>query len=241
MLESIDTSTLRAAFDAIEGTVSTGNAVYQVMSDAIVAGDIPDSARLTELDVAKVFAVSRTPIREALARLEGDGLATRDRYGRLIVAGLSRQQILDIYAVREVLDGLAARLACEYRSELDLADLRRLNDGIAEAAERGDHRRMASLNVEFHELVASASQNEFLQRFGREVHRTVRRFRSTTFQHPGRAALVKGEHAAIIDAIERRNGDDADRLARLHMRNAAAVRVAMFADGTSTGGIDPTR
>jgi DNA-binding GntR family transcriptional regulator len=223
-------SQLQREYELIEReTPSSAEGIYRVMSAAILSGTIPLSERLTEGQIARTFAVSRTPAREALKRLEADGLASRNDQGHLVVIGFTREQILEIYAVREVLDGLAARLAAEFRTPLHLADLERLSGQMLAAADATDYSHMQVLNVQFHEVMAEASHNTVLLRFVRDIHRSVRRFRSTTFESPGRAHEAIFEHRGIIAALEKRDGALAEETARRHMRAAAGRRIQMFA------------
>lgn len=203
---------------------STTEAVHSALVDCIDGGLLPAGTRLGEEYLASIFSVSRTPIREALMQLEAEYLAERDGRG-LVVARISVEQIIEIYVVREVLDGAAARLAATQARVLDLRELEGLNQQLRALAESGRFDEMADVNVHFHDVIARASQNEMLERFIAQVHGIVRRFRTTTFSSPGRALEAVNEHEAVLGAIRARDPEEAERIARSHMHEAMAVRI----------------
>ncbi|MGH2966471.1 MAG: GntR family transcriptional regulator [Solirubrobacterales bacterium] len=206
---------------------STADAVHDAMVGGIRSGRLAPGTRLGEVYLASLFSVSRTPVREALMRLEAEHVVERDRHRGLVVSRVTVEQIIEIYVVREALDGAAARLAASSAQILDIEELAQVNEELARAAAAGRFEEMASLNVDFHHILARASRNEMLMRFTAQVHQVVQRFRTTTFTYPGRAALAVEEHRAILDALRRRNPEEAERTAREHMRRALDVRVKL--------------
>lgn len=168
-------------------------------------------------------------------RLESENLAARNRRSGLVVADVSAEQILEIYVIREALDGIAARQAAHYHSPADIAALERINEQMARAAAEGAYTRMATLNVEFHTALARASRNQMLQRFVDQVHQAVRRFTRTTFAEPDRAQEAVEEHRMIIKAVRAQDEEAAEASARRHMHNALNVRMAMELDRGTAG------
>lgn len=209
------------------------DAIYATLREAILAGILPAGARLAELHLVALFNKSRTPIREAILRLESERLAERSTRRGFVVAGISREDILEVYTVREVLDGLSARLAAQTCLPSDLEHLAWLNRRLKKAGEKRDYRLMVELNLEFHEAIGRASRNGLLLQFMRQIHDWARRFSDTTMAHPGRAAEATKEHEALLEALTRRDPDEAERIARAHMARAAQVRVAMLHEATS--------
>jgi DNA-binding GntR family transcriptional regulator len=218
---------VKRLFARYAGRGSTADAIHDAVAEGIVSRVLPPGWRLGEERLASLFSVSRTPVREALMRLESESLAARNRRSGLVVADVTAEQILEIYVIREALDGIAARQAAHFHSPVDIAALERLNDSLATAAANGEWARMASLNVEFHTALARASRNEMLQRFVDQVHQAVRRFRRTTFSEPGRAVEAVQEHIAIIQAVKAQDEAAAEDAARRHMQHALNVRMAM--------------
>lgn len=221
---------LKSWFDRYDGEGSTADAIHDAIAEGILSRSLPPGWRLGEERLASLFAVSRTPVREALLRLESERLVARHRRSGLVVAAVDPEQILEIYIIREVLDGIAARQAAHFRSPADIALLERLNREIAVGAETAEYDRMAWLNIEFHKALAHASRNALLEQFVDQVHQAVRRFRRTTFSVPGRAAAAVREHVDIIEAV--RSGDEpaAEAAARQHMQLALETRMRMEAE-----------
>jgi DNA-binding GntR family transcriptional regulator len=198
------------------------------LREAILTNVLPAGERLAEPQLAALFKRSRTPIREAILRLEWERLAERSVRRGFVVGGISLDEVLEIYAVREVIDGLAARLAAEGSLPSDLEQLRWLNRRLRKAGEQHDYKLMLELNIEFHESIARASRNGLLLQFMRQIHDWVRRFSDTTFSYRGRGAEAAKEHDALLEALARRDPDAAERIARDHMARARQVRLAMI-------------
>lgn len=185
--------------------------------------------RLAEVQLARQFDVSRTPVRQAIFRLEAERFAERHEQRGLIVRRIPAHEVEEVYTVRAMLDGLAARLAATAARPADHARLRWLNDRLAEAAVRTDYPALAELNIQFHEALCEAAQNSMLLHFVRQLHDWVRRFGATTFAVPGRAQLALAEHLLIIEAIEAGSPDDAEHRARAHMASAHQARGVLLA------------
>ena len=169
-----------------------------------------------------------TPVREALFRLETEHLAERLERRGLVVRGITEAEVLEVYTVRAALDGLAAGLAAVHGLPADHARLRWLNDRLGEASARQDFPVVAELHIQFHEALCEAAHNGMLLQFTRQLHDWVRRFGTTTFSVPGRAAAALAEHVALVEAIEAGTPDVADRRGRDHMIGAREVRLAML-------------
>lgn len=210
-------------------TGATSDMVYAVLHEAILSGILSPGQRLAEEAFASLFNVSRTPVREAFVRLETTGMAHRVPRRGLVVGRITPQEIVDVYVVRETIDGLAAFLAAQSATAGDVAHLTSINSEFARAVERGDADEMARLNLEFHTAVAAAARNSLLVQFLEHIHHLVRRFPGTTFQHPGRAKTALEEHEQLIDAIRAGDAGRARRVASESMATARRIRIAMLA------------
>lgn len=226
-----DAPALAAAWQTHRAGNSAGEAVYLTLREAIGAGKLHPGDALTEPAIAEALGISRTPIREALLRLETEALVERGFGRRLVVSDITPEEILDVYAVREVLNGLAARLAAENAATGDLVRLRRLHRELRWAFEGGDSTRMAQLNFEFHDAICAASRNGFLLTLLRKAHETHHRYPGTTFSNPERAEESVDEHEQMLDAIENGDGDRAAALAQEHIAGVRRTRIAML-DGS---------
>lgn len=227
-----------ALWDRRDRHLGAADAVHATIRKLIVSGLLAPGTRLGEEDFAKHFAVSRTPVREAFLRLSAERLVERNSGRSLVVAGVTTDEILEIYVVRQAVDGLAARLAAETARPQDVATLRWINDRLREAAAAGDLRTMATVNLQFHEAVCKAGRNSFLLELMQMVHDRARRFPGTTFSQPGRPDSAIREHEAMIEAIEGRRADDAEQLAGEHMARAMEVRIRLLRDRADPRTVD---
>ncbi|QFT63800.1 DNA-binding transcriptional regulator, GntR family [Roseivivax halotolerans] len=201
---------------------------YSLILEAIDTGTYRPGDRLVESDLAERFGVSRTPIREALQRLETQSLLTRD--GRsLIVASLDHNQMAELYAVRTELEGLAARLAARHATE---EEIEVLADMIEEDRARlTDPSALARANRRFHKQIHLASHNRFLVQQLDLVHRSMALMATTSLAAEGRGERALGEHQAIVDAIGRRDEEAAYQALRDHISVAFVTRLKLDAAG----------
>ena len=200
---------------------------YTLILDAIEAGIFKPGDRLVESELAERFGVSRTPVREALQRLETQGMLRRD--GRsLIVASLDHNQLSELYAVRTELEGLAARLAARHATEEELRVLRSM---VTEdrALLGGDPRVLSRANKRFHKQIHLASHNRFLVQQLDLVHRSMALMATTSFAAEGRDGPALAEHERIVAAIEARDGDAAYAALREHISKAYETRLRVDA------------
>lgn len=211
-------------------------AIYATLREAILSGVLPAGERLGEVQLAKLFNRSRTPVREAILRLESERLTERSARRGFVVGRITREEVLEVYAVRAVLDGLAARLAAHGILPTELDHLRWLNKRMKAAAEQQDFALMIDLNIQFHEAICRASRNSLLLNFMLQIHNWVRRFPESTFSYHNRAKLALDEHEELLKLLGRQDSDEAERLARAHMERALQVRVAMLQAGADRTG-----
>jgi DNA-binding GntR family transcriptional regulator len=209
---------------------NAADAVHLTLRDAILHGALAAGQPLGEIQLADVFGRSRTPVREAILKLESEGLAARVPRRGLVVAQMTREEMLEVYAVREMLDGLAARLAALGILPTELDRLVWLNDRLRAAVGNDDRNAMIQLNLEFHEAICQASRNSLLLEFMRRIHERqtwAHRLEETTMSFPGRGLEAVAEHEALIDAVRARDPEAAERIARDHTSRARQIRINM--------------
>jgi len=205
---------------------------YTLILEAIDAGLYKPGDRLVESELAERFGVSRTPVREALQRLETQSMLTRD--GRsLIVASLDHNQLAELYAVRTELEGLAARLAARHATDEEMRVLRSMVDED-QALLGGDPRTLSRANKRFHKQIHLASHNRFLVQQLDLVHRSMALMATTSFAAEGRDAIGLAEHDAIVAAIEARDGEAAYQALRGHISKAFETRLRIDAGELKT-------
>jgi DNA-binding GntR family transcriptional regulator len=197
---------------------------YHMILEAIDTGDYKPGDRLVESDLAERFGVSRTPIREALQRLETQSLLTRD--GRsLIVSSLDHNQLAELYVVRAELEGLAANLAARHAAP---EEIRVLRDMVTD--DRGlinDPKAMARANRRFHKQIHLASHNRFLVQQLDLVHRSMALMATTSLAALGRPEDALAEHDAIVTAIENGDAEAAGEALRAHISKAFVTRLKL--------------
>jgi DNA-binding GntR family transcriptional regulator len=203
---------------------SRADFVYDTVRGWIQSRKIKVGERVREEAVAQVLNVSRTPVREALSRLQTRGLL-QAAAGGLVVVELTSQETMELYALREVLEGAAARSAAQHASPNEIAALYQLGDEFRDAI--GDPERLVPVNKEFHQMIYDAGRNRYLHRALADLHDTLMLLNGTTFTVPGRAEKAVGEHKRMVEAIERRDADAAEQVAREHIRHAQDARFVM--------------
>ncbi len=195
---------------------------YSMILEAIDVGVYRPGDRLVESELADRFGVSRTPIREALQRLETQSLLARD--GRsLIVASLDHNQMSELYVVRRELEGLAARLAAQHATQEEVRILREMVE--EDNALMDDPPALARANRRFHKQIHLASHNRYLVQQLDLVHRTMALMATTSLAAEGRSAIAQSEHDAIVRAIEAGDEDAADEALRSHISVAFMTRL----------------
>ncbi|SIO32840.1 transcriptional regulator, GntR family [Rhodovulum sp. ES.010] len=206
---------------------------YEMILEAIDVGVYAPGDRLVESELAERFGVSRTPIREALQRLETQSLLSRD--GRsLIVASLTHDQMSELYVVRAELEGLAARLAARHATAEEVRVLRAM---VAEDHNLlNDPAAMARANRRFHKQIHLASHNRYLVQQLDLVHRTMALMATTSLAIDGRGEDALAEHAAIVAAIEAGDGDAAYDALKAHISTAFETRLKHDADSALAEG-----
>ncbi|MFQ8431401.1 GntR family transcriptional regulator [Amaricoccus sp. W119] len=203
------------------------DALY-MMLEAIDQGEFKPGDRLVEAELAERFGVSRTPIREALQRLETQGVLARD--GRsLVVASLNHDQLGELYVVRAELEGLAARLAAQHAAPEEIRVLWEMVRKDREIVDRPE--QLARANKRFHRQIHLASHNRYLIQQLDMVHRAMVLIATTSLAAKGRGEKALEEHEKIVMAIEARDGEAADLALRQHISRAFETRLRLEAEG----------
>ncbi|AJE38736.1 GntR family transcriptional regulator [Streptomyces nodosus] len=202
--------------------------VIAEMRRRIIKGDIEPGAPLSELALADEFGVSRTPVREALKQLQTEGLVEiRPRVGTFVTIP-SRREITELFEMKELLEGAAARLLAQRGRVPEIDSLERNLREADEAVERDDRERYAELVHEFHDLLVAGADNTKLQAHYRMLMNQLAysRLVNTSLSQPGRATQSDREHHVVLELILAKDGDSAEHVMREHVR---ASRRALLA------------
>lgn len=207
--------------------LSRSQVVYATLKDMIRNGTLKPGHRMREIEIAQAQGVSRTPVREAMNRLVSEGMLEISAARGIAVTELSKQQVLEIYALREFLEGASARFAAQHASLPEMRSLRDLLESASDSPEDDAHLH-SDLNKRFHGQIAEAAHNNYLGRALALLADSLMLVPGTTFEIPGRVRETIDEHRAILKAIDDRDADAAEASARAHIRNAAEVRLQMM-------------
>jgi DNA-binding GntR family transcriptional regulator len=197
------------------------DSLFDRLRQALVAGDIPPGTKISEPELARSFGVSRGPLREAIGRLEACGLVSRRPNVGARVVSLSAADLVEIYHVREALEGMAARLAAERMSEGEIAAMQVLLEQHRRQVEREDGQAYFQKegDLDFHYRIVQGSRNErLIQLLCNDLYDLVRMYRYQFGMASRRARRALEEHAQIVDAIGEHDGESAELLMRRHIR-----------------------
>ena len=178
-------------------------------------------------EIAARYGTSRTPVREAMWRLESDGLISVAPHRGFVVSKLPVEEIEELYRIRAVLEGLASRLAA---GKLSPEEAEALNARVAEMQsqlDEGQDQTITTLNLPFHEIIFAAAQSPLLHRYISTLYASTARYRGLTTTWPGRAKEIVREHKALAEAIIAGQAEEAERIARLHQENNARTVIAV--------------
>lgn len=210
---------------------SSSQRAFDVILHGILTGILPSGKRLKEIPLAMALGVGRTPVREALMRLEANGFVTSEPRLGMVVAGNTVESLSEIYEVSEVLEGFASQLAAHYARPSDLVAMRATLNDLAVATERHDIPRLRALNSRFHEQIHIAARNDQLRRQLRHLLNLIRLSPVSAYAVPGRAEESLAEHWEILKAIEAGDEALAAALARDHKRRDKENRLSQMTTG----------
>lgn len=205
--------------------------VFESLREAIIQGHLKPGERLMEIQLAEEMGVSRTPIREAVRKLELEGFVVMVPRKGAFVAGISVKDIIDVFEVRAALEGLAAGLAAVRITNEELENLERSLWAYSEESSKRDITGIVHTDTNFHELIYKASRNDRLFQIIIHLKEQIQRFRTTSLSQPGRSKDAIDEHRKIVEAISDRNVDLAQSLAREHIETAEQILLSSLKGG----------
>jgi len=190
---------------------------YRLLRNAILGHRLPAGTRLSVPDVARQLGISRSPAREAIARVAAEGLATVEPRRGAVVARITVADLIEIYELREVLEGLACRMAAQHATDDDLRTLRECVGQHRDAIETADIDRHMSLDQSFHATIRRIAGNSRLQESLGRLQGQIRIAMDTTRLSPGGMPQALAEHAEILTALEAGDPSAAEAAARSHI------------------------
>lgn len=199
--------------------------VLEIQTGALLPGD-----RLIETELAKRLGLSRTPVREAIRQLESDGLVTHVPRSGAVVRKLEYAEITELYEMRAVLEGTAARFAARAASEIELSELASINEEMWDAK---NTQQLYEANRQFHAVLLNAARNRFLVKSVEAVQKALLILGPSTMEEGTRASEAIAEHDALLAALRSRDGIAAENCMRAHIEAAHRARLRQMREQTA--------
>ncbi|MDD4496101.1 MAG: GntR family transcriptional regulator [Eubacteriales bacterium] len=196
-----------------------GEVIFDTLREAIIMGELKPGERLMEVHLADKMGVSRTPVREAIRKLELEGLVTMVPRKGAFVSIISSKDIMDVLEVRASLDGLATALSAERIKDCELKELEAVHNQFIENVEKNNLNGTIKKDVEFHDIIYRSSRNDKLIDLTYKLREQIHRFRVIYLKDYSSTINIVSEHVSIINAIKGKDPDTASKLAREHIKN----------------------
>jgi len=199
--------------------------VYTELRQSISNGHYQPGQPVREAEVARWLNVSRTPVREAFRRLQADGVLEFTPWRGVVVAELDEKQIIELYVMRQALEGTAALLAAKNASDGEIEFLGQIMEQ-AEGETNPD--KLAELNRDFHQALYNAAHNRYLLHSVNALRDSLSLLSKTTYSVPERPVAAQKEHRQIVDALRERNPKSAEKITRAHIASAEKARLTLI-------------
>jgi DNA-binding GntR family transcriptional regulator len=219
----------------MEKHLTLRESILETIRDAITSGVLKPGEKVAEPELAERFGISRTPIREAFRQLESEGYLTVIPRKGAVVASFSERDIEEFYAIKSILEGYAARLACQHLTEREIDRLESINQKLDHLAHGGDLKQFFKVHNDFHDLFIRAADNEKLMDLINTLVQKFQRLRVASLSIPGRMGVSVTEHRNLIDAFRRRDTDLAEQLVRKTAEYGGRVLMQTAGEGGATG------
>jgi DNA-binding GntR family transcriptional regulator len=193
--------------------------IFNTLREAIIVGELKPGERLMEVQLADKMGVSRTPVREAIRKLELEGLVEMLPRKGAHVADLSVKDIMDVLEVRSTLDGLASSLSAERITDDEIKELKHVLSQFTNYVEKDNIQGLIKKDVEFHDIIYHSSRNDKLIQISNNLREQVQRFRVIYIKDYSSSRELIREHNEICDAITRRDSAVAMQTAQKHIKN----------------------
>lgn len=195
--------------------------VFNTLREAILKGDLKPGERLMELQLASKLGVSRTPIREAIRMLEQEGLAVTTPRKGAEVAKMTLKDMEDVLEIRDALDELAVRIACQKISDEQLKQLEDMKELFEKSTQTGNVKKIAEADVTFHDVIYKATGNPKLVTLLNNLREQVYRYRVEYIKDPKNYPTLIAEHEAILESLKNRDVKNAVEAMHVHVANQA--------------------
>jgi DNA-binding GntR family transcriptional regulator len=199
---------------SVEKHLTLREKILETIRDAIISGALKPGEKVAEPELAEKFGISRTPIREAFRQLESEGYLTVIPRKGAVVVSFSAKDVAEFYAIKSILEGYAARLACDNLTNRELDKLQSINAKLLQLADGSDVKHFFKIHNDFHELFIRAADNEKLYDLIMNLVGKFQRLRVASLALPGRMHISVQEHDKIIEAFRKKDAAQVERLVR---------------------------
>lgn len=206
--------------------------VFITLREAILQGKLEPGERLMEIALANQLGVSRTPIREAIRKLEIEGLVINAPRRGAVVAEITLKDLRDVLEVRRNLENLAVKLACEKANEQDIRELKELHRSFISTLKNEDLTEVAQADVKFHDKIYEITDNKRLIQILSNLREQMYRYRFEYIKDEIHRRVLVDEHAMIIEGIENKDVDTAKKYMEIHIINQEKTIVAKITKDT---------
>ena len=197
------------------------DSAFVTLRNAILDGKLKPEERLVERDIAEQLGISRTPVREAIRKLELERLVTHIPRKGVVVTGFSESDVLEILAIRKVLEGLICSIAS---TKIKAKDLDRLDNTLIQIQvehDKGNEKKVNQLNERFHEIIYRSAESPRLYEFHNTMREYINKFTHVAYTKPGRTEEALIEHTKIVQALRNRNSQEAEEVAKKHVEKSS--------------------
>lgn len=208
-----------------------GQHVYENLKQAIVKGDLGPGSRVVESRVASVLGISRTPVREAIHKLDREGLLRHNKTGGFSVKGLTREEIQETFGIRSVLESYAARLAAIYHQKKELTPLEKTISQYQRCLDRGEMEALLRINTEFHDLLYALGRSPLLIKMINDLREQIYRFRRVILKMENMAKTSNQDHKLMLTFIRKRDAEGVEKLVREHILRGQDIVLQEFDSG----------
>ena len=220
-----------ARFVNLERYQTLREKIVDYLKESIIKGYLKPGERIAEPELAEKFGVSRTPVREALRQLESEGFLTVLPRKGATVSPITDKDVQEFYAIKSLLEGYAARIACERMAERDIRKMEELNEQMRTFAEKEDVKSFFRCDNRFHDVFLKACGNDKLYNLVHSLVQQFERFRITALSVPGRMKDSVRQHEEIIDAFRKRDAERVERLVKANAEKGAEILVQEIRKG----------
>lgn len=229
MAKKTDTTELnRIILKTVQERKSLGQLVYENLKLAIVNGDISAGTRLVESQIAEVQGISRTPVREAIHKLEREGFVARQPKGGFTVLGFNREDIEETFGIRSVLEGYAAKLAAIRHRPEELTSLEKKINEFQDQLNKNQLKILPRINTEFHDLLYSLSKSNRLIHMINGLRDQIYRFRQMILKEQALAKISNEDHILMLESIRKRDAEGVEKLVREHILRGQEIVLLAF-------------